>query len=552
MKRYNFLFGLLFFIAFFSCKKEATEVQETSLITSDSTRSITGVLAKRGLINKTSNATDGYVLYAPSAGTVTYLMDMDGNIVHKWDGEFNSMHAYLHENGHLFRLERDPEFPTFAAGGQSGIIREYDWDGKMLWHYKLADDDELLHHDFEIMPNGNILAISYQAKTPEQAIAAGRKPESLGKAGIWPDKILEIKPTKPNGGKIVWEWHMWDHLVQDIDSTKANYGAIADNPRKININFHTEELEVMPKEQIEQMKQMGLATSNASVDNQNSDIMHTNAIAYNETLDQIVISIPHYSEIFIIDHSTTSNEAKGSTGGKAGHGGDLLYRWGNPANYNRGTNEDQKLFGQHDVKWIPKGYPGAGNIMVFNNDIVNPENKMPSIWGAMMASKSPDPQISITDFGNYSAVYEIETPHNGTSYEINDGLPFGPEEPKWTYMAPDKFSFYSPFISGAHRMKNGNTFITSGAKGRFFEVDSDGEIVWDYWNPYNDEYKLPDGSPAQPVGPFIFGQFRATHFMKDFPAFIDKSLVPLEEQPKQFKPKSPPLPPPTKSNDSTN
>lgn len=555
MRHLKILFFAALALIVLSCKKEQSKPEQYDKVEikqwkPEDTRSITGVMGKRGLLTKAEQATDGYVLFSPTAGVKTYLMDMDGLIVHSWDGDLNTMHAYLQENGHLFRLERDTEFPTFAAGGQAGIIREYDWEGNKLWEFKLADEDELLHHDFEIMPNGNILAISYHAKTKEEAIAAGRKPESLGEAGIWPDKIIEIQPTRPVGGTIVWEWHMWDHLIQDIDSTKANYGNIADNPRKININVHTDELQLMPKEQIEQMKQMGFITSNATFENQNSDITHTNAIAYSEELDQIAISVPHYSEIFIIDHSTTTEEAKGSSGGKWGHGGDLLYRWGNPVNYGRAEKEDQMLFGQHDIKWIPKGYPGEGNIMVFNNDILNPDNKVPSVFAAMMASKSPDPQIAVGDFGNYSAVYELSPPmdENG-NYMLSDKGVFGPEKPSWQYMAPDKYPFYSAFVSGAHRMKNGNTFITSGAKGRFFMVTPTKEIVWDYMHPYNDEYTLPDGSPPQPIGPFLFGQFRATHFNTDFPAFKGKTLKPIATQPKPFELKMPP-PPPTKEKDS--
>lgn len=535
--------------AFYACKTDNskpslavnTEVKQWK---PTDTRSITGLLAKRGLIAKTDMATPGYVMFMPGQSKVTYLMDMDGKIVHKWTGDLASMNSYLLPNGHLLRLERDEDFPTFAAGGQAGRIREYDWDGNQLWNFKLADDDELLHHDMEIMPNGNILAICYDAKTPEQAIAAGRDPNHIPKAGIWPDKIIEIKPTKPEGGEIVWEWHMWDHLIQDLDKDKANYGVIADNPRKININVGDGEGgPPMTKEQVEGMKKSGFLTSNASIDNQGSDITHTNAVAYNPKLDQIAISVPGYNEIMVIDHSTTTAEAKTSSGGKGGHGGDLLYRWGNPANYGRGTKEDQKLFGQHDVKWIPEGYPGSGNLTVFNNDIANPENKLPSMWAAFGNAKTPDPEIAVGDFGNYSSVDEI-TPSvdNKGAYQLKEGAAFGPQEPTWRYMPPDKYSFYSAFISGAHRMENGHTFITSGATGRFLEVTPDHEIVWEYWNPYNDEYYLPDGSPTQPIGPFKYGQFRATHFPVNYKAFTGKDLKPMDKQPEPFVFKMPPPP----------
>lgn len=525
-----------FFCLFFylhSCKKEDSKPQlaqseKVPAWAPEDTRSITGALAKRGLIKKTEEATPGYVLFQPSNSTETFLIDKDGQVVHRWKGELNSMQSYLLPNSHLIRLERDPDFPTFAAGGQAGILREYDWDGQLVWDFKYATETELIHHDFEVMPNGNILAISYEVISPEDATAAGKQPEHTAKAGIWPDKIIEIQPSRPNGGKIVWQWRMWDHIIQDLDSTKSNYGEISKYPRKININAGADsEGPLMTEEQIADFKKKGFITSNATVDNQNSDISHVNAVAYNEDLDQIVFSSPHLNEIFIIDHGISTEEAKGAAG-------DLLYRWGNPQNYNRGTKEDQQLFGQHDIKWVPQDFPGRGNLTVFNNDIPDPNSKLPSVWAAIMQAKSPDPQIAVGDIGNYSAVFEITTPINENSYTLPDAGPFGPSEPVWSYTAPDKYSFYSPFVSGAQRLKNGHTFVVSGAQGRFFEINADKQIVWEYWNPYLHDYKLPDGSPPQPTGPFIFSQFRATHFMPDFPAFAGKTLDPIEPQPQSY------------------
>ena len=541
MKKISFLLSGSLFLLAISCKQEpkAESLAEAEVIRQwqpTDTRSMSGVSATRGLIVNTDRDTPGYVLYEPSTSTFTYLIDKEGTVVHIWEAELNSMDSYLQPNGHLFRLERDENFPTFAAGGQAGRIREYDWDGNMVWDFKYYSETELTHHDFEVIPNGNILAISYEALTQEEAIAAGKDPQHIPKAGIWLDKIIEVRPTKPEGGEIVWEWHMKDHLIQDLDPSKANYGIVAENPRKIDINIPSAEAgPPMTEEQITQMKKMGFMTSNASVDNQGSDLTHTNAVSYNPQLDQIVISVPGYGEVFIIDHSTTTEEARGSTGGKWGHGGDLLYRWGYPMNYGQGTKEEQKLFGQHDVKWIPKGYPGEGRLIVYNNDIKDPNSKLPSMWAALGKATSAEVNVSIADVGNYSAVYEWEVPadENGNYILAEDGR-FGPEEPDWSYVAPDTYSFYSAFISGAQRLKNGNTLITQGMHGRFFEVTPDKEIVWEYWNPYKSDYKLPDGSPAQPVGPFLYAVFRSTLYTADFPGFAGKELIPVVPQPKPF------------------
>ena len=90
------------------------------------------------------------------------------------------------------------------------------------------------------------------------------------------------------------------------------------------------------------------------------DWLHINAVAYNAELDQIMLSVFEFSEIWVIDHSTTTAEAAGHEGGKYGKGGDLLYRWGNPRAYRAGTVKDQKLFGQHNAHWIAKGFPARG------------------------------------------------------------------------------------------------------------------------------------------------------------------------------------------------
>lgn len=493
---------------------------------------------KRGVISKTSEATPGYILTHSTSGTPTYLMNLDGQIVHEWDGDFATLHTYLQDDGRVFRLERDPDFPVFEGGGQTGIIREYTWEGELLWDYKYATEEHLFHHDIELLPNGNILAIAWEVKTKEESIAAGRDPEQTPEAGLWPDKIIEIEPIRPKGGKIVWEWQLWDHLVQEFDPDQDNYGNISDHPRRFNINAHAH-VQHMTEEQVQGIKDIGFATSNATVENRGSDFIHANAVSYNAKLDQIVISAPHVHEIWIIDHSTTTEEAKGSTGGRWGHGGDFLYRWGSVASYGRGDLQDQQLFGQHDIKWITDGYPGAGNLLVFNNDIFNPGSKFPHAFAAIGATNGVE--FSVADLGNYSAVYELAPPmdENG-AYILPEGGTFGPLEPVWSYTAPDKLSFYSPFVSGAQRMKNGNTLVTEGDNGRYFEVTPEGKIVWEYRNPYNQQYEIPDGGPPQPAGPFYYFQFRATHIPLDHPALAGKTLTPIDPQPEVFVPKPPP------------
>jgi hypothetical protein len=232
-----------------------------------------------------------------------------------------------------------------------------------------------------------------------------------------------------------------------------------------------------------------------------------NAVHFNADLDQIAVSSPKFNEIWIIDHSTTTEQAAAHTGGRWKKGGDLLYRWGNPRAYSRGTKEQQTLFGQHDIRWIEKGVPGAGHLMVFNNNAKGAQ-------------------------GPHSAVLELVPPtQSDGSYVVPEKGPFGPNEPHWKYETPDK-SFHSPFISGARRLAGGNTLICAGADGRFFEVTREGKIVWEFWDPFTGQVRQPDGTLPQPVGDKTYAVFRATKVPPQHPALAGRVLRPLDPQPR--------------------
>lgn len=473
-------------------------------------RNIGGLGMPRGLIFKSEGATPGFVIFNPLLSAITQMINMDGKIVHQWKSDFGpSGWFYLKDNGNLLRGGRDPE-ALFDGGGQGGWLEEFTWDGELVWNYKVSSDLHLTHHDIAIMPNGNILAIAWESKTAEEARKAGRKPDLTPAAGLWPEKIVELKPTGKNDAEIVWEWHSWDHMIQDFDESLENYGDPKDHPELLDINLGSNPLpDPVTEEELAERRAKNRANTNDNPDNQGCDLYHINAIDYNPELDQIALSSPGIDEIFIIDHSTSTEEAAGHSGGRWGKGGDILYRWGNPQNYDRGDSTNQMLGGQHDVRWIANGYPGEGNLLVFNNFIMGPK-------------------------GPYTAVHEITPPLQADGYSINDNEAFGPANPTWSYTAPDTLSFFAPFISGAHRMMNGNTLINEGPKGRYFEVTPNGEVVWDYWTPYAGHKRMPDGTYPQPVGPFIYATFRATHIPKDHPALSGRALQPLEPQPEAY------------------
>ncbi len=205
-------------------------------------------------------------------------------------------------------------------------------------------------------------------------------------------------------------------MVQNHDPDAAKYGDPARHPRWLDVNFDGESV-VIDEEELEQLKALGYVPDNASTEDVLSDFLHMNAIDYHPRFDQIAVSVPEFGEIRILDHSTTTEEARGSSGGRYGFGGDLLYRWGNPKVYGRGRKADRQLFDQHHVLWIPDEWTNAGRLTVFNNGAGRPD-------------------------GDWSSVVEIAPPVDDKgNYALTEAEAFGPRAPAWTYEAADRAAF---------------------------------------------------------------------------------------------------------------
>jgi hypothetical protein len=201
---------------------------------------------KLGILIHESRAVPGYNLINPS-GKTTYLFDNEGRVVHTWTSELpGGAAAYLLEDGHLFRpaeaVNRKPGFHGPAAGGR---IQEFDWDGKLVWDFEYHSEKRLPHHDAIKLPNGNALLICWEKIDEKEAVARGRRPETVKDSHLQADCLVEIKPTGPKTGEIVWEWRTWDHLVQDRDKTKPGYGVVSQHPELFDLNYmHGEENQV--------------------------------------------------------------------------------------------------------------------------------------------------------------------------------------------------------------------------------------------------------------------------------------------------------------------
>lgn len=425
-----------------------------------------------GTLKNDSLAFNGYTLLAPINSTTTYLIDNCGYVVNEWYSSYTpGLVAYLLEDGSLLRSGKIAS-TVFTGAGNGGIVERFNWSGNLIWSMTFADSLLHQHHDIEYLPNGNILVLVWEYRSRNEALAAGRI-STWNSPEIWPEKILEIQPTGTNGGTVVWEWKVWDHLIQDIDSLLPNYGVIADHPERININYMS------------------------GAGGLSSDWIHGNSISYHAGFDQIIISAHNFDECWVIDHSTTTQDAAGSSGGRSGKGGDLLYRWGNPAAYNRGTAADQQLFGQHDVHYIANALSGNGSMIVFNNGRGRPG-------------------------GNYSSVDIFNPPVDALgNYQDPQQAAYGPSLPLRQYTATPPSSFYAANISGASVLPNGNILVCEGPAGLIFEINDTDSIVWTYKNPVGRTGPVSQGST--PIGNSVF---RAYRYAPSYPAFAGRILTP--------------------------
>lgn len=272
-----------------------------------------------------TKAFNGYTLWSPLAaftegaekphqipGEVN-LVDMRGNIVHKWNLPFPTFYAYLMEDGHilcgLHTTETDgsrPGIPPYMMGGTQGFLHEYDWDGNLVFEHK----DLTMHHDFKKLPNGNYMYLGWEKVPAEMRskVRGGIKGTEFPDGTIWADTINEIDPQ----GNLVWQWHAVEHMDFDIDIIGP---------------IHTRQ-----------------------------EWSHQNTLWVTEEGD-IMSSSRHIDMGFKISRKT----------------GEIVWRWGNAAYLDKETgrlelNHGPKVLGgQHDVHVIPAGLPGAGHMLCYDN-----------------------------------------------------------------------------------------------------------------------------------------------------------------------------------------
>lgn len=366
-----------------------------------------------GMLSAKAQQWGDYTLYSVQNSSSTFLLDTNGTTVKTWTHSASAKtgySSYLMPGGTLVRaVVRTGN--SFNGGPICGQVQKVDYAGNVTWDFVYSTTDYCTHHDIHPMPNGNVLLIAYERKTAAQATQAG----SSQSIEMWPDKIVEIQPTGATSGTVVWEWHAWDHLVQNVNAAKDNYQtSISAHPELLNINQNTQK-----------------------------DWLHMNGLDYNPILDQISFSCHNLSEMFVIDHSTTTAEAASHSGGNSGKGGDILYRWGKPANY--GATGTAVLNVVHDAHWIPEGCPNRGRLVAFNN------------YGT----------------SNKSTIDQVDLPQAGYTYSLTSGA-FTPA----SYTQRLVCTAQGSNMGNSQQLPNGNQLICVATSGLMYEVDAAGATLW--------------------------------------------------------------------------
>ncbi len=353
---------------------------------------------------------DAYVLMNPIDAHSFRLIDKTGARLFGWniptDLRFDAQ--LLPDGRILANLEQDlGNDQTRFYGGELRLINP---DGSFDWEMTWQGPTTISHHDVEMLPSGNILFIAVDGYDPVTAASMGYAAGTM----LLSESLIEVDPAT---NEVVWRWDAADHFVQDHDPAAASYGDPAQYPGRIDPNY-------------------GLV-----LDFQAGDVFHANGIAYDAERDLIFLSVNNVSEVWVIDHGTTTEEA-------AGPAGDLVYRFGNPEAW-RNTAATRLFWTQHHPNFVAPGLPGAGHLMIFMN-------------GRAIQGR-------ITD---QSVVYELVLPAHLTQQ------PGVANEPTvhWSWTDPDLFGGH---LGSAQRLPGGNTLIAEGDYG-FWEVTATGEVAWKY------------------------------------------------------------------------
>ncbi|NVD70969.1 aryl-sulfate sulfotransferase [Duganella sp. BJB1802] len=383
----------------------------------------------------TATAYNSYVIFSGQDKN-THLIDMNGNEVHRWNAE--GFPPVLLDpaltggrRGHvLVQLASAAGTSNEGNGLRNQAIGELDWNSKVVWQWGAAGGAQdayaapvegkaspqvpggsaKQHHDWRRLPNGNTLVLA-NVVHPLAGFAA---PQVLD------DVIYEVTP----GGDVVWKWLASDHL---------NEFGFKPESLKLVKNGYSPRGKAAPFDYLH-VNNMSVLGPNRWFD--------AGDRRFNP--DNILIDSREANFIVIIDKQ--SGKVVWSLGP------DYPAQARGPRVLPRPVDQ---IVGQHDAHLIEPGLPGAGNLLVFDNQ-----------------GEAGYPRVGV-GVQPRSRVLEIDPVTRQIVWEYTGGDSNGPD-----------WGFYSSFISSARRLPNGNTLIDEGMNGRIFQVTVKGDIAWEYVSPY--------------------------------------------------------------------
>jgi len=183
-----------------------------------------------------------------------------------------------------------------------------------------------------------------------------------------------------------------------------------------------------------------------------------------------------------------------------GRDGKIVWRMGPDYRETPETKAIGQIIGQHHPHLIPKGLPGAGNLLVFDN-------------GGAAGYGDPTPAapegLNVFSRGS-SRVLEIDPVAMKKVWDYSIG-------------GTESFRFFSHYVSSAQRLMNGNTLITEGADGRIVEITPARDIVWEYVSPY-----FTDGANA---GNRVYRAYRLPYsWVPQLERPVERAVVPPVKQ----------------------
>lgn len=323
----------------------------------------------------------GYILAIENGKKTCYLIDHLGQKLRTWNFELPlGQDAELAPDGSLYGLFQVPDpNKDMTFGGKSGLVRKINTSNQVVWEFKISSDNEITHHDLELLPNGNLLVLVWHRILKEESAQLGY----ISDHDLFVEKVVEINPDLD---EIVWEWNSWDHIVQNKTPDHPSFGEPVDHKNKIDIMYNYQS-------DYHRFIEIG-------------DIMHANGLTYLPELDLIAISINFYNEVWFIDHSISKAEARGSIGGRFNVGGDLVYRLGNPKAY--GVSVPKLLDFNHHPSFV-RSDKGNG-LLIFNNNGAERRSKamefeLPS-FSDIPLEIGPSPKL-VFEYSNDEMFFEI-------------------------------------------------------------------------------------------------------------------------------------------------